>query len=104
MMREKRRYLLVESVSGINENFRKEFELSFLNQLLHNLGEIEYFKANPKIIKYVNSRQFILKCSLAKYRETINAITFIKRLNDREAGFYTLNASGTMRALGKSKD
>lgn len=100
-MREKRRYLLVESTTEIGENSRKEFETSLYNGLLHNIGETSYFLANPKVIKYVDNTRFILKCNLVKYKETINALTFIKNLNGKEIGFYTLNASGTIRALLK---
>lgn len=104
MMREKRRYLLVESTIEISENSRREFELALYNSLLHNIGEIGYFRANPKIMKYLGGRQFILKCNLVKYKETLNALTFIKSLNGKETGLYTLNASGTILALTKPKE
>lgn len=103
MMRDKRRYILVESTTEIIESSKRDFENSFYRELLHNLGEINYFRANPKIVKFVGNKRFILKCSLAQYKETINAMTFIKHLNSKEIGFYTLNASGTISALTKDK-
>lgn len=103
MMREKRRYLLVESTIEIQESSTRHFEQALYNALLHNIGETSYFRANPKIIKYLDSKRFILKCNLVKYKETINALTFIKSLNGKEVGFYTLNASGTIRALTLEK-
>ncbi len=103
MMREKRRYLLVESTMEIAEGSKTDFEIELYNELLHNIGEINYFRANPKIMKYIDGRKFILKCNLAKYKETLNALTFIKSLNGKETAFYTLNASGTIRALVAEK-
>lgn len=102
-MRDKRRYLLVESAIEFSESSRRDLEQELYRELLHNIGEVNYFKANPKIIKYIDNKRFILKCSLEKYRETTLALTFIKRLNGKEAGFYTLNASGTIKALMKPR-
>jgi len=103
MMREKRRYILVESANEIDENSRKDFEFYFYSALLHSIGEINYFKANPKIIKYVDRKGFVLKCNLVMYKETLNALTFIKQLNKKDTAFYTINASGTVKALAKQK-
>ena len=103
MMREKRRYLLVETSMDIAEASRREFEGELFRELLHQIGEISYFKANPKIMKFTSSNRFVLKCNLAKYKETVLALTFIKRLSVKEICFYTLNASGTILALEKPK-
>jgi RNase P/RNase MRP subunit POP5 len=103
MMREKRRYLLVESTLEIAEGARKEFEVELFRELLHQIGETSYFRANPKIMKFTGSNKFILKCNLVKYKETVLALSFIKRISGKEVGFYTLNASGTILALEKPK-
>lgn len=102
-MREKRRYLLVESSAELSVQDRRSFEHEFLKELLHNIGEINYYRANPKIMKYVSSKRFVLKCNLARYRETLAALTLLKGIGGKEIGFYTLNASGTIRALEKPK-
>jgi RNase P/RNase MRP subunit POP5 len=102
MMREKRRYILVQSTMEVAEQNRKGFETELCMELLHKIGEISYFRANPKIIKFIGSDKFILKCNLAKYKDTVIALTFIKRINGADVGFYTLNASGTIRALNKA--
>jgi RNase P/RNase MRP subunit POP5 len=99
MMREKRRYILVESTIDLDEGFRRQFEIELYNELLRNIGEINYFRANPKIIKYIGRNRLILKCSLSKYNEVMVALSFIKRIAGTEIGLYTLNASGTIRAL-----
>ncbi len=103
MMREKRRYLLVESTLEIVETARRDFELELYRELLHSIGELSYFKANPKIIKYIDRNRFVLKCNLVRYKETILALTFIKRIAGRDVGFYTLNSSGTIKALEGKK-
>lgn len=101
MMREKRRYILVETTIEVGESSRKEFETNLFKELLHSIGEVTYFRANPKIIKFVRGRRFILKCSLSKYKDTMVALSFIKRIGGKDAAFYTLNASGTIKALLK---
>ena len=103
MMREKRRYILVESTIEIAEPERKQFEHELFKELLHNIGEVGYFRANPKVMRYLDGKRFILKCNLAKYKEMIVALTFTKRVDGREIGLYTLNASGTIKALGAEK-
>ena len=103
MMREKRRYILVESTLEVPESARREFELELFKELLHNIGETSYFRANPKVMKYMDNKRFVLKCSLAKYKDVVVGLTFIKRIGGRDAGFYTLKASGTILALGKAK-
>ncbi len=101
MMRDKRRYILVESTLAVKESARKEFEGELFKELLHNIGEGSYFSANPRVMDYIGDNRFILKCSLEKYKEVIIALTFIKRLGGNPVGFYTLKASGTISALLK---
>lgn len=50
-------------------------------------------------MKHIGSRRFILRCNLAMYKDTIIALAFMKRLAGKEIAFYTLNASGTIKAL-----
>ena len=101
MMHEKRRYVLVESTMPIPESYRKEFEDLIYRELMRNIGEISYFKAAPKIIKYIGTNMFVLKCSLSKYNEIITALAFIKSIGSNETAFYTINGSGTIKALLK---
>src|SRR5271155_1051347 len=98
MMREKHRYILVESTIEIDAN-DKSFQHELFKELIHNLGEINYYRANPRIMKYIGDRKFILKCNLARYKEMIIALTFVKKLNGKDIGLYTINASGTILAL-----
>lgn len=102
MKTEKRRYILVESALDLNLQEWSSFEHDFLKELLHNIGEVNYHSANPRIMKYMGNR-FVLRCNLQRYKETIIALTFMKRVGGREIGFYTLNASGTIKALEGKK-
>ncbi len=102
MKTEKRRYILVESTIEPDQREWASFEHDFLKELLHNIGEVNYHSANPRIMKYMGNR-FVLRCNLQRYKDTIIALTFMKRVGGREIGFYTLNASGTILALGKEK-
>lgn len=100
-MREKHRYLLVRTTMEVGESLIREFDQELYRELLRSIGEYSYFRANPKVVKHIDNRTFVLKCSLAKCRETIIALTFIKRIAGKEIGFYTLNSSGTIKALMK---
>ncbi|MDE1868772.1 MAG: hypothetical protein KGH60_02290 [Candidatus Micrarchaeota archaeon] len=99
MMRPKHRYLLVESLNEIHENERPMFEFRLYKELLHCIGEIAYHKVNPKIMKFIGNDRFVLKCELGGYEQLVLGLTFLKRLDGKETAFYTINASGTIRAL-----
>ena len=103
MKTEKRRYLLVKSTADLDMREGGSFAHDFLKELLHNIGEVNYHSANPRIMKYMGGNQFVLRCNLERYRDTLIALTFMKRVGGVETGFYTLNASGTIRALGREK-
>jgi RNase P/RNase MRP subunit POP5 len=101
MIRDKRRYLTIMSSRPILQQERAAFEASFYSALLVQLGEAEYFKANPKIMKFMDHDHFLLRVSLERYEESIVGITFIKSIQGKPIGLYTTKASGTIRALQK---
>jgi len=101
MMRRKIRYVLVESVAPIPEADRPQFEYQLYRALLRAIGEISYHKSNPKIIKFIGANTLVLRCNLEGYRSTLLALSFIKKLDEKEAAFYTLKSSGTIKALLK---
>jgi RNase P/RNase MRP subunit POP5 len=101
MMRRKIRYVLVESTAPIPEASRSQFEYQLYRALLRAIGEISYHKANPKIIKFLEGNTFVLRCNLEGYRSTLLALSFVKKLEEKEASFYTLKSSGTIKALLK---
>ncbi len=100
MMREKRRYLLVMSTNDIAQGTEKVFEVGLYNAIQKEMGNL-YFKANPKIVKYIDEKKFVLRVGLDGYKIAIASLAFVKSVNDREIGIYTLKSSGTIRALLK---
>jgi RNase P/RNase MRP subunit POP5 len=99
MIRDKRCYLTIMSSRPIPAADRGSFEASFYSALLLQLGEAEYFRANPKIMKFIGSDRFMLRVLLERYEQAIVGVTFIKSLGGRPIGLYTMKASGTIRAL-----
>jgi RNase P/RNase MRP subunit POP5 len=103
MIREKRRYILVEASEPIGGGGATQgagdFEKDLYAALRSELGGIHYFSANPRIALYIGDRAFIVKCSLRCFPDMILALAMIKRLGNRDIGLYTLKSSGTMRAL-----
>ena len=102
MMRPKHRYLMVESLNEIGEGERPTFEFRLYKELLHTLGEISYHKANPKVMKFAGKNRFVIKCELVGYEQLILGLTFLKRIDGKETAFYTINASGTIKALTRA--
>lgn len=99
MMRIKHRLILVESTIPVDEENRRRFETQIYAELLKQLGEINYHLSNPKILEFVGSNRFIIRCSLDGYRELIVGLSMIKSLNRNEIGLFTIKSSGTVRSL-----
>jgi RNase P/RNase MRP subunit POP5 len=103
MMRDKRRYILVACTKKISDGERKEFERALHSELIRQIGEMEYFMANPKIMKFVGEDSFIIRTGLRKYGSMIVALALTKNVGGRDMGLHTLRSSGTIRALEKEK-
>lgn len=101
MKNEKRRYILVESAVEIPDASASEFETELLKEIMKTVGETHYFRANPKMMGFIDNKTFVLRCNLSRYRDMIVALTFIKRVSGKEIGLYTLKSSGTIKALTK---
>ncbi len=102
-MRDKRRYILVESGIGIAEAERDDFSMALYNALLHSIGESTYHRVNPKMVKFMGERRFILRAALAGSGLLIAALGLLKKINGRDCYFYTLKTSGTIKALASFK-
>jgi RNase P/RNase MRP subunit POP5 len=100
-MKIKRRYLLVECATPIEERGRAGFESMLFGALLAQVGAMHYHSVNPKIAGFVNERRFVIRTSLEGYKELALALAMIKRLGGVETAFYTLKSSGTIKALLK---
>lgn len=102
MIKDKHRYILVESSVKFEEHGRLDFESELYKELLVAVGEINYHKVNPKMIRFLDDNRFIIRCNLGGYKDLVVAFSLVKRLGERNIAFYTLKASGTIRALTRS--
>jgi len=98
MMRDKKRYILVETTARINWE-PKEFGTALYREIIRCIGESSYHKVNPRLIKLVGDNRFIIKSDLAGTGQLILAFALMKRIGETETAFYTLKSSGTIRAL-----
>lgn len=100
-MKIKRRYLLVECTTAIEQSGRALFERRLNAALLEQIGVMHHHSVNPKITGFVNEHMFVMRASLEGHKELALALAMIKRLDGTETAFYTLKSSGTIRALMK---
>ncbi len=103
MMRDKHRYVLVESGIAIPESERDDFAFGLRNALLHCIGESNYHRANPKIMEFAAQNRFIIRSSLWGCGQLVAALALIKKVNGNDAYFYTLRSSGTIRSVADFK-
>ncbi len=103
MMREKRRYITVESGYAVTEQEREEFATALRISLMRCIGESNFHRANPRILEFLSDKTFIMRTSLAGCGQVIAALALVKKVGGRDAYFYTLGASGTIRALKKKR-
>ncbi len=89
-MRAKHRYILLMSTHAVEGQ-------SIKRALFYKLG-INYYKASIRIIS-MQQNIAIIKCSLESFMQVIAALTMVKEVDGHEIAFYTLKASGTLRAL-----
>ncbi len=103
-MKEKHRYILVSAWRDIREAERSSFEKGFYSSMLGVLGELGYSSAHPKIVKFLDGRRFVLKCTLEGKDSVLSALAMTKMVGGESAFFYTFKSSGTLLALGKYYD
>ncbi len=102
-MREKHRYIAVESGHAVTEPERDDFATGLRIALMRCIGESNFHMVNPRVVEFLNDNTFILRTSLAGCGHVIAALALIKRIGGRDAYFYTLGASGTIKALKKKR-
>lgn len=94
----KNRYVLVESSAPVDT--REAATASYLNDAIAaEMGHVRYLEANPKLVYQVNPSSFIVRVNRGYEKELILSLAFIKEVGGSKVGFYTLNTSGTVRAL-----
>ncbi|MCL4389520.1 MAG: Rpp14/Pop5 family protein [Candidatus Marsarchaeota archaeon] len=99
MIRQKHRYILVESSQKIAEGNLDAFSAALYEALLDYVGGLQYHKVNPKVVKLADDRHFIIKSNLSGCGSLIAALALIKNVSNEATYFYTLKTSGTIRAL-----
>ncbi|MCW6160816.1 MAG: hypothetical protein LVQ97_01365 [Candidatus Micrarchaeales archaeon] len=99
-MRIKRRYVMVESALPIGD--REEFKRQFYRELLLVVGELGYHRVNPRIMRFIDDRRFVMKADLEGVSDAIRATALINRIGGQATAFYTLGSSGTIKALTKT--
>ncbi len=102
MLRDKKRYIMVEATSELNTE-KEELDRELKQAVLALTGQLGYYDISPKLVSVVDSRHFVIRCKLKGYEKMLLASALIKRLGATETGLYTLKSSGTIKALMKEK-
>ena len=96
----KNRYILTESSEPVDVNDRGT-ALDIASSIDRQLGEIGRVELNPKPVYQYNPNVFILRVKRGYERKVILALSFIKDINGKRLGLYTIRTSGTIRSLIK---
>lgn len=96
--RRKVRYVLVESSAPLDFRNRGT-EDALARELSKFMGELEYFRANARVAAQLSDTFFIVMLNRGYEQSLTLALTFIKKLGERQAGFRTIRTSGTIRSL-----
>jgi RNase P/RNase MRP subunit POP5 len=92
----KNRYLLIES-SEATSPMKNALQIS--NAIKKEIGEIGYSIASPKIMLQFNESVFIMRVNRGHEGDIILALSFIKKLDGKSIGLYSIKVSGTIRKL-----
>lgn len=98
IFRKKLRYILIEASGDVRMNDPNSV-MELREQMVSFLGELPYFKANPQISTQLSNKVFVMSVNRGYERNAVLALSFIKRLEGRKNGFYTIRISGTIRSL-----
>lgn len=98
IFRRKLRYVLVEATSEVDLSLRRN-EDELKEKLRDFMGETDYSKANPRAIAQLDGSSFIISVNRGSERSLVLAVSFVKELDGRSIGLYTIKISGTVRSL-----
>lgn len=101
-MRDKKRYIMVESASELSMD-KEGLDRALKQAVLSLVGQLGYYDISPKLVSLIDSKHFVVRCRLQGYERMLLASALIKRLGETETGLYTLKSSGTIKALMKGK-
>lgn len=98
IFRKKLRYILVEASEEVRMDDVRSLD-SLKEQFSSFLGQLPNFKANPQVAAQLNDRVFVVSVNRGYERNAILVLSFIKNLDGKSLGFYTLRTSGSMRSI-----
>ncbi|MDE1768465.1 MAG: Rpp14/Pop5 family protein [Candidatus Micrarchaeota archaeon] len=96
--RPRSRYILVESSEPMDSKDVSTAH-SLLSAVAKQVGESGYIELNPRLPFQYHSSTFIMKVNRGSERRAILALSFIKEVNGKRLGLYTIKTSGTIRTL-----
>ncbi|MCL4404865.1 MAG: Rpp14/Pop5 family protein [Candidatus Marsarchaeota archaeon] len=100
MIRDKKRYILVEASSELGLQ-KEELDKLFKQAMMAVVGQLSYYEVSPKVVSLPDKNSFVVRCRLKGYDKALTATALIKRLGNLEVGLYTIKSSGTIKALMK---
>ena len=98
IFRKKLRYILVEASDDIRMEGTRSAD-ALKTGIKAFLGELPYFKANPQVAAQLGSRVFVMSVNRGHERNAALALSFVKVIDGRRMGFYTIRTSGTIRSI-----
>ncbi len=103
IFKRKLRYVLVEASEGID--MKDPYKAEKLKRGIQAfMGQLPYFKANPQVSAQLSDRTFVLSMNRGYERNVVLALAFVKNIDGKRIGFYTLKTSGTIASLNGRKD
>jgi len=96
--KQKNRYVLVEASAPIDTSDRA-VSSELVEAIIDEIGALEYASAFPKVMSQLGDRSFVLRVNRGHESTIILALSFVKSVQGREMGFYTIKTSGTIRKL-----
>jgi len=96
--RAKSRYVLVESSGSVNVT-DASFSNALLDSIRGEIGSLEYAKAGIRIVSGLGDRFFVIKVNRGYENGVMIALSFVKNMQGRKIGFYTLKTSGAIKKL-----
>ncbi len=100
-VRDKHRYLLVETSAPTGIETSRSLEYRFYGQIMELVGAINYPRINPRVVRAAGENRLIIRLRHEGLSELITALALMRVFNGKPTAFYTLNASGTISALTK---
>ncbi|MDE1850272.1 MAG: Rpp14/Pop5 family protein [Candidatus Micrarchaeota archaeon] len=98
ILKRKSRYILVECSAPLDLGDKRLWD-ELRGCIAKFIGEKDYADSNLTFIKQTDPTKFLLRTSRGAEKKIVLALSFVKQINSKEAGFYTLRTSGTIRSL-----